>query len=378
MKKNKKLLIGIGIVALLGIVSVGVYRNHQQESESNVIRVGVILPLTGVSSDLGVPILNAMEIAKAQLPLNPTIHQSIRFDVQDGRSTAVGTIAAYQNLLLHKPSTIVVFGDVPCSSLAPLAQKGSVPIIALGAAAANITALCDNYYRMWTTADSSSTVMVDYLHKVNKESVAILYSHNSYGEDFVNCLEQKISLVGIHKTQVESFDVANPDVKAQVQKILSTKPDSVIVIGFGTGYLSVFNQLKALGYNGLVITDETITIPEYYAGVDDQAKDVMFVSTLFDPFVETGPSYDTFIHPYFEKLGKVPNAHAMFGYVTVTTLYDALERVSWDVSRLRDGLQSTEGFDSIIGKLSYDNHRELIVPVVVKRMIGGGKSEVLQ
>ena len=336
------------------------------------------MPLTGVSSDLGVPILNAMEIAKSQVSQNPTRHQSVYFDIQDGHSTAVGTIAAYQNLLLHKPSSIVVFGDVPCSSLAPLAQKGSIPIIALGAAAANITALCDNYYRMWTTADSSSGVMVDYLRKLNKRSTAILYSRNSYGEDFVNCLEQKISLAGIHKTRVESFDVANPDVKAQVQKIISSKSDAVIVIGFGTGYLSIFNQLKALGYDGLIITDETITIPEYYSGVDSQAKDVVFVSTVFDSFAESGPSFDNFIHPYLEKMGKVPNAHAMFGYVTVTTLCGALERVSWDVSRLRDGLLSAEGFDSIIGRLSYDKHRELMVPVVVKRMVGGGKSEVIQ
>ena len=106
MKKNKKLLIGIGIVMLIGVIAIVVHTKQKVPEGDDVVRIGVILPLTGVSSDLGKPILEAMKIAENTV--QERCGRKLLLDVEDGKSTAGGTITAYQKLMMRKPSAFVI------------------------------------------------------------------------------------------------------------------------------------------------------------------------------------------------------------------------------------------------------------------------------
>ena len=58
MKKNKKLLIGIGIVFLLGIVVV----NVNIKKNDNKIRIAALFPLTGNVASVGEHLKNGLEL----------------------------------------------------------------------------------------------------------------------------------------------------------------------------------------------------------------------------------------------------------------------------------------------------------------------------
>lgn len=374
---SKKSLLTI-LFVLFSVVAVIIFTRNKCDASKNVVRVGVILPLTGASSDLGVPILNAMKLAQQQLLQEFGGEHRIELDVEDGHSTATGTIAAYQKLLLRSQSALIVFGDVPCSTLAPLAQKGNLPVVALGAAASDITTLCDKYFRMWVTSDSSSAVLSNFLKSQHKSRIAIIRSRNSYGEDFSESLEKKLSAMNLRPIVIETYDVLDQDVKPQIQKICMANPDAVVVLGFGNGYLASFNQLREYGYSGVVVTDDAITIPAYYAGVVDQAKGIFYSSTDFDAGDQYGRCYAEFTKPFFDKHNMLPNAHSMFGYLAVKTLAKAFNNVAWDKDRLMQGLAAIHQFDTMIGSISYDKSRELTLPIKVKRMIGNGKSVIME
>lgn len=376
MKKNKRLLIGIGIVMLIGIIAIVAHKRPQMPDGDDVVRIGVILPLTGVSSDLGKPILEAMKIAEKTVQERDG--RKLLLDVEDGKSTAGGTIAAYQKLMMRKPSAFVVFGDVPCNNLAPLASKNNQPVIALAAAAADIPKLCPHYYRLWVTADVSSRHISKFLANDGKvKNVAVLYSDNSYGVDFLNCLRNAVVGEKLKLSLAEAFDVSSQNVRPQIQKLLSNSPDAIVVLGFGTGYLAAFNQLLEAKYQGKIVTDETITIPAYFNGVVEQGKGVLFSATGFNPYDHDSNAYNDFIKPFEETIGTVPNAHSVFGYVAVRLLSEAIQRVEGDYTRIEEGLQKMQNVNSIIGNISYTRDREVEVPIFMKQMIGGGRFNVI-
>lgn len=341
------------------------------KSNEEEVRIGVILPLTGVSAELGVPMLEAMQIAEHNI--NDSIIKSggkkMKLLVEDGKSTANGAIAAFQKLRYENPSAFIIFGDIPCSNLAASVSKYDYPVIALAAAAENIPTLSDRYFRAWTTTSSASSELVIFAKKnLGKNNCAILSVDNNYGNEFAQSLKQKIIDIGGRVLISETYDLSTQNIKMQIQKVIAKKPEVIFVIGFGNGYLAAFNQLRSMSYNGPLLTDETITIPEYYKAVANALDSTYFSSTMFDPIDTKANSYKKFVLPFKEKLGVNPNAHSVFGYASVSILADAIRRYGTEPKEVEKGLVELRNFESIIGKLTYLPNRELNIPIVIRQI----------
>ncbi len=360
------------LLALLVVLG-GIYwfktQNLNQKVDS--VQIGVILPLTGVSATLGKPILEAMQIAEKNVndSLKVKGKKNIKLLFEDGKSDASGSISAFQKLQLNNPAAYIIFGDIPASDLANSFSKFKFPVITLGAAAENIPSLSEKYFRAWTPSLASSEKLSRFAkEKLNVKNCGILSVNINLGQEFSkNVNDVFTSLGGIVKIK-ETFELEDQDVKGQILKIIAQKPECVFILGFGPGYLAAFNQLREYGYKGLILTDETITIPSYIDAVSNAIDGTYFCATTFDPRDTLAISYNSLVKPFKNKFDYFPNAHSVFGYVSVTMLYDAILRHGDSSPGIETGLKNMKNFNSIIGPLSYTPNRELIVPVIIRQM----------
>lgn len=366
--KNKKLWIGIGIVVIIGIVIVGVFKKNQILENDDAIRIGAILPLTGVSSDLAEPMVCAMKIAEKTINDNRNADQKkIKIIFEDGKSTASDTISAYQKLLYMGIDAYIVFGDVQCYNLAPEANKHSKTVMALSAAAENIPELSSHVFRAWTTTHDSCEKLSEFAHNnVNASKFAIMSINNNFGDEATKTVCDYAKKNGVTIVQKETFEIDAQEVRGQILKILKSSPDAVFVFGFGPGYITVFNQLKESGYSGPILTDEVITIPGYVDKIIDNAKGVYYSSTAFDPEDTKSLYYDVFVTPFKSKMQNDPNAHAAFAYFSVDSLSKAIDFADKNNVSVDDAFVELGPFPSIIGSAQYNSVGELKTEIFIR------------
>lgn len=345
----------------------------QEKKVENVVEVGVILPLTGVSAELGQPIYEAMLLAEKHI--NDTIQGTpLKLIFEDGKSTANGAIFAFNKLQISNPSSYIIFGDVPCSSLAESLKKYDVPVITLAAAASNILSLNPHYYRAWTTSDVSGKQLATFAkNELGAAKGVTLCMDNNYGHEFSQVISKNFTSQGGTILLNETFDANATGINNSIHKILNNKPDVVFIIGFGPGYISAIKQLRTLGYDGPILTDDTITISEYSQSLTNVLSNIYFSSIDFSPYDKTKPYYSNFVEPFYNNTKMLPNIHSVFGYISVGIIADAVSRHGTSSENVESGLQTMTAFNSIIGKLQYLPNRELELPVIVRKINTDGK-----
>ncbi len=366
-KTKGTILISLFLLVIGCIIAFYTRSRTTSETYNRAMPIGAILPMTGVSSDLGTTILTAMKIAEVNV--NKKSDVKIKLLIEDGKSSAQGTIAAYQKLLIDRPSAFVVFGDIPCYNLAPLAQKNKIPVITYGAAAGNIVSLSDYYYRGWTPMSATAKKMAQFaIKRLNKIDGAIIYMNNNLGNESNNAITDEYTKNGGRIHARETFNVTSKDVRAQIQKVLSKKPHIIFVIGFGQGYITVLNQLQEAGYKGSIITDETVTIPEYLKSIRNSATGVYFCCTQFDPSTAAKEYSESFILPYKKQMGVEPNVFAAFGYLCIDLLAKAQAQAGTQPKNIDLGLKNIHNYMSIMGEVSYDTIGEIRLPLSIKQI----------
>lgn len=340
----------------------------QSKKDDNIVEIGVILPLTGVSAELGHPICEAMKLAEKSINDTSKFY-SIKLLFEDGKSTATGSIFAFNKLQMSNPSSYIIFGDVPCSSLAESIARYDVPVITLAAAASNILSLNENYYRAWTTSDISGRKLAQYAKcDLNAQRGVTLCMDNNYGHEFSQVISKYFTDQGGIILLKEKFNTNATNMQNSIHKILKTNPDVVFIIGFGTGYIAAIKQLRTLGYEGAILTDETITILEYAQSLNGALANVYFSSINFSPYDRTQQYFVNFVEPFYKKTGMFPNTHSVFGYISVGIVADAITRCGNTADNVKLGLQTMTDFNSIIGRLQYLPDRELDLPVIVRKL----------
>ena len=60
-------------------------------------------------------------------------------------------------------------------------------------------------------------------------------------------------------------------------------------------------------------------------------------------------------------------------FAAATLIMDTIERVGPDRKKLRDALNKTRDADTIIGKVTFDDHRQNIVPLISKYVVQDNK-----
>ena len=155
MKNIKYIVLSICVLAL---VTLGFTRLHTLNPE--LVKVGIILPLSGEVSSLGENAKNGALLAFSEL--STSTKEKIQLIFEDDKFDAKNTVSAFNKLInFDKASIIICFASTPCAAVAPLADQQKIPLIAIASAPVQIN---HNYVvRLELSTFQEGKVLAQYL-----------------------------------------------------------------------------------------------------------------------------------------------------------------------------------------------------------------------
>lgn len=219
--------------------------------QSEAVKIGVILPLTGPGAPYGSQVLDGVQLAnKIVLRDSQLSDLGIRLIVEDSRTQANAGVAAL-NKLIFQDRVKVVIGELASSitlACAPIAERNRVILLSPGSSADEITKAGQYIYRIAPTDSYDGKYLATKMRqKFDIRRVSILYLNNDFGIGLKSRFRTVFESLGGAVIHEESAELGSVDFRTQIVKLVADSPDAMLAIASGGENVVFLKQLRQLG-----------------------------------------------------------------------------------------------------------------------------------
>ena len=323
MKKNKKLLIGIGIVAVVVFVFFVIYKKVQIDKDDKSLLVGVLLPLTGESASYGVECRSGIEFAVAERSI------PIKLFVEDSKGNPQTAVTSIRKLIAtYKVDAII--GDMFSNTtlvIAPIAQKAGITLLTPSASDERIVATGDKIFCIYPSADSEGRSMANFVNAeisttpvVIKQNVDIF---NSIANGYIRALHSRFGVA----VKVEDLPKGFAEYKSLASKVSSVKPSSIYIAAYRDEVATMICALRQLGLTVPIFSQSTLLDDKLFEKYPHQLYGVVFSGPAFSRDSDN-ITIKSFRERYKGKFGKEPSVWVAYGYDALGFIANAAEVAS--------------------------------------------------
>jgi branched-chain amino acid transport system substrate-binding protein len=195
-----------------------------------VVKVGLILPMTGQQASTGKQIAAA---AKLYMELNGAVvaGKKIELVIKDDATVPETTKRVAQELIVNeKVKFIAGFGITPSAlAVAPLATQAKVPAIVMAAGTSIITEKSPYIARTSFTLAQSSVITADWAVKAGIKKVVTLVSDYAPGHDAEDSFKQRYTQAGGQVVAALRVPLATPDFAPFLQRARDASPEAIFI-----------------------------------------------------------------------------------------------------------------------------------------------------
>lgn len=216
------------------------------------INIGVTLSATGPAASLGIPEKNSFSLLPTTIA-----GQHINYIVLDDASDTTTAVKNARKLISENKVDVIVGSTTTPNSLAMIdvVAEAETPMISM-ASSARIVEPMDSK-RRWVFKNAQSdthmaTAIIEHMSNAGIKKLAFIGFSDAYGEGWWNEISKLAQARHIELVSNERFNRTDTSVTGQVLKMLSTKPDAVMIAGAGTPAALPQKSLREKGYKGLI------------------------------------------------------------------------------------------------------------------------------
>lgn len=214
------------------------------------INVGVTVSATGPAASLGIPEKNTFTLMPTTIA-----GQKINYIVLDDASDTTAAVSNTRKLITEHKVDVVVGSTTTPNSLAMIdaVAEASTPMISM-AASARIVEPVDGK-KKWVFKTPQNDIMmalaiVQHMVDNGVKSAAYIGFADAYGEGWYQEFAKIAGVKGLKIVANERYNRNDTSVTGQVLKLVSAKPDAVLIGGSGTPAALPQKALKERGYTG--------------------------------------------------------------------------------------------------------------------------------
>lgn len=331
MKKYRKFLTVLLLVSFVAVIATGCGGGS---GGADVIKVGVILPLTGSEAMFGEMEKNSFEMAYEELKAagKTTIGgKEIKLIYEDDQGKQDVAKSATEKLVNQDKVAMLSGGySSACTNvIAGSAQTLNTPFLVVTGSSDAITKQGWNYVFRGTAAPASKYTIAfwDMLEKVVKpQRVAIIFENTDFGTSSSKGFREECQKRGIEIVFDQAYEHGAIDFKPMLANLRSTNPDMIFATSYVMDASMIIKQMKELDFNTKLFVGNGAgyTMPEFYQNAG-AASDYVASTSLWVPSV-TWPGASEYFEKYKQKYGKEPDYHGAQAYATMYVIADALGR----------------------------------------------------
>ena len=212
------------------------------------ITIGVIAPLTGPASGLGIPVGNEVKLWPKEIA-GEKLNVILRDDASDPTQGVTNA-----KRFVSQDKVDVIMGSVAtpvAAAIAQVATESQTTQIAWSPVA--LPPGKDHWvFRLPQSNAVMGYAVLEHMKKQGIKSVGFLGYSDAYGETWLNDFKPQAEKAGIKFGPVERFARADTSVTGQVLKLVSANPDAMLVVASGSGAAMPQMALVERGYKGKI------------------------------------------------------------------------------------------------------------------------------
>lgn len=212
------------------------------------ITVGVVIPLTGPASGLGIPMHNGFKLWPDTIA-----GEKVKVIVMDDATDPTKGVQATRRLVTEdKVDLLMGSGATPVAiPMAEIATETKTPHLSLSPAP--LPPGKDTWtFRLPQSNGVMANAIVAHMQKNGVKTVGFIGYTDAYGESWLQELTPRLEKAGIQLIATERFARADTSVTGQVLKLTAANPDAVLIVASGSGAAMPQLALAERGYKGRI------------------------------------------------------------------------------------------------------------------------------
>ncbi len=212
------------------------------------ITIGVIAPMTGPASGLGIPAGNQVKLWPKEIA-GEKLNVLLMDDATDPNQ---GVTHAKRFVTNDKVDVIMGSVATPvAAAIAQVAEESGTPQIAWSPVA--VPGGKDKWtFRMPQSNAVMGHAIIEHMKKQGIKTIGFLGYSDAYGETWLTDFKPQAEKAGMKLVQIERFARADTSVTGQALKLVSANPDAMLVVASGSGAAMPQMALVDRGYKGKI------------------------------------------------------------------------------------------------------------------------------
>jgi branched-chain amino acid transport system substrate-binding protein len=340
------------------------------------VKIGVFMSMTGDTANFGISSVNGIKMAADEINNAGGINgKQVELDVQDDRSDP-SEAATIVTKFVTQDGVNAILGEVASSrsiAAAPIAQSAKIPMLTPSSTNPEVTRKGDYIFRSCFIDPVQGAAIAQFAARtLNAKRAGIMVDRkNDYSTGLEKFISQTFTKLGGQIVVTQSFQAGDQDFNAQLTSIKGANPEVIFVPGYYGDVALIAKQAR----------DKGITVP-FVGGDGWDAKQLYeiggkaivgsFFSNHYSPY-DTDPQVQKFVNDYKSRYNSIPDALAATAYDAARIMFDAIKRAnSLDGKAIRDSLAATKDFPGVTGKVTFNENRDAVKPIVMIEVKDGG------
>lgn len=342
----------------------------------DTVKIAYIGPLTGGVSANGIGGRNSVDLAVRLRNADPKSKYNYELVVLDDEckpnvGVQVATKAASDKSII---AGITHYCSAVAMSTVDVYHKFGMPVIVWGAVLPDVTYANDfkEIHRVNGTMINQNEVAAKFMTEQGYKRWVVIHDTTDYGKGHNKYFSQFLAKTGGQIVGTFGVTSDQQDFTAELTKIKDLKPNVVYFGGLTPIGIRIRSQMEKLGIKAQLQGTSGIKSDAYIEGLGPLAEGSL--SFIEGAPWEKLPGGLNFIAKYEQqKYREPPEAYGPFAHAAAQMVMDTIEKVGPDRKKVMASLNQTKDVDTIIGKVTFDDHRQNVVPLISKYVVQDGK-----
>lgn len=358
----------------------GAGRELKPPTDLKEVRIGFLGPLEGsIISDLGKQMLQGSILAIEEANKKGGYHK-IPFKLMQHNDVGLWGAAANEVVKMDDEKVWAWLGsidDINSHVAIRASLKLEIPNINSGDPDPTFTETNIPWViRVIPDDRQSCYALVDYIfNKTGHSRVSVIRANNRYGRVGILHFNRSSTRIGFPTIIEERFNDGEIDFKSQLERILKSKPDAIVIWGNAKESALILQQIRAMGMKQPVYGSDRMVNSEFLK-IAGPLADGVVTTCQYNPDSDN-PKLKAFKINYFKRFGQEPDVFAVHAYDGMNIIIEAIQKVGLNRVLIRDvltDLKTFNGYEGVTGKIVFDASFNNIRPIFLAK-INNGKFE---
>jgi branched-chain amino acid transport system substrate-binding protein len=344
------------------------------DKSSKTFNLGGVAPITGEAATFGLASHNGVDMAVEEWNAKGgVLGKQIKVSFADDKGDPAEGATVFTKLIEQDKVSAIVGTVMSKVSLAgaPICQAAKIPMISPTSTNPKVTQVGDFIFRACFIDPFQGTVGAKFaVEELKAKKAACLFDvGNDYTKGLAEFFKAKFTALGGEITGFEAHATGVTDFKAQLTKMIATKPDVIYVSDYYNDVALIAKQARELGFKGPMVGGDGWDSPKL-CEIGGAALDGCFFTNHYAAD-DTRPIIQDFVKKYKAKYSADPDALACLAYDATYLVLNAVKTAGKaDGQAIRDALAATD-MAVVSGQVKFDQDRNPVKSAVVIEIKNG-------